>query len=65
MNDIALVEQEFGKVRAILPGDSGNQCNPLCHELHPVPSYPHTNSGLTSTPTLAHLNVITSIALLT
>jgi hypothetical protein len=24
MNDIALVEQEFGKVRAILPGDSGN-----------------------------------------
>src|SRR5262249_48358049 len=48
MNDIALVEQEFGKVRAILPGDSGNQCNPLCHELHPVPlpwSCQHTNPG--------------------
>ena len=57
MNDIALVEQEFGKVRAILPGDSGNQCNPLCHELHPVPSYPHTNPGLTRTQTLAHLKL--------
>src|SRR5262249_20028242 len=35
MHDIALIEQEFGKVRSILPGDSSNQCNSFRIDLHP------------------------------
>jgi hypothetical protein len=26
VNDIALLEQEFGKVGAVLAGDAGNEC---------------------------------------
>ena len=31
VDDIALIEQELGEVRTVLPGDPGNQCNLGCH----------------------------------